>query len=70
MYYTVEHKGFIVGSKCGTLLCEVGSFVREKKREKKFKECMKIFLGSEHFRSLHGGHLGQCEFSSKPMQEV
>ncbi len=31
---------------------------------------MKIFLGSEHFRSLHGGHLGQCEFSSEPMQEV
>jgi hypothetical protein len=47
----------------------VGSFVREKKREKKFKGSMKkIFLGSEHFRSLHGGHLGQCEFSSEPMQ--
>jgi len=49
----------------------VGSFVREKKREKKFKGSMKIFLGSEHFRSLHGGgHLGQCEFSSEPMQGV
>jgi hypothetical protein len=35
--YTVEHKGFIVGSKCGTLLCEVGSFVREKKRGKILK---------------------------------
>jgi hypothetical protein len=49
----------------------VGSFVREKKREFFFKGSMKkIFLGSEHFRSLHGGHLGQCEFSSEPMQGV
>jgi hypothetical protein len=49
----------------------VGSFVREKKREFFFKGSMKkIFLGSEHFRSPHGGHLGQCEFSSEPMQGV
>jgi hypothetical protein len=50
----------------------VGSICERKEKEikKNLKESMKILLGSEHFRSLHGGHLGQCEFSSEPMQQV